>query len=295
MTSAHVIRSPTERRVRANGVELCIFEWHGEAPTVLLVHATGMHGRCWDAVVERLPGAHVLSVELRGHGRSEKRPPYVWDGMSRDIAELCARLGLERAVGVGHSMGGYCIAWTAAEDPTRFRAIVLVDPVILPPDEEAARRAEPRDDAHFTARRRDRFASPDAMYERLRPREPYVRWRDDVLRAYCTHGVVRDEATGDYVLACPPAVESAVYLSRVGADIYERAARIAAPATVLRGRREGAEPRARYDFSRSPTWPGLAAHMPHAKDVYLADCSHFIPMEAPERVAEAILAARGAP
>ena len=38
----------------------------------------------------------------------------------------------------------------------------------------------------------------------------------------------------------------------------------------------------------SPTAPDLASHFKHAEDVVLADTSHFIPMEAPERVAALI-------
>ena len=38
-------------------------------------------------------------------------------------------------------------------------------------------------------------------------------------------------------------------------------------------------------MSASPTWPGLAAALPNAEDVFLPEHSHFMPMEAPELVA----------
>jgi len=41
-----------------------------------------------------------------------------------------------------------------------------------------------------------------------------------------------------------------------------------------------------FDFSASPTAPDLAAQFPNAIDVQLAQYSHFIPMEAPELVAD---------
>ncbi|MCY4324386.1 MAG: hypothetical protein OXD00_12000, partial [Gammaproteobacteria bacterium] len=44
----------------------------------------------------------------------------------------------------------------------------------------------------------------------------------------------------------------------------------------------------RLDFSASPTWPELAARLPNGKDFYWPELSHFIPMQAPERVAALI-------
>ena len=280
------------RRVRANGVELSVFEWAGASPPVLLVHATGMHARCWDAVVARLPDVRVLAVELRGHGRSERHPPYTWPEISRDVGALCEVLGLRDVIAVGHSIGGFCIAWNAAEHPGWLRAVVLIDPVIFSPETEAARAAEPATEEHFTARRRARFASPDEMIERFAKRPPYSGWRPEVLRAYCEHGLIRGDDGEGYLLACPPQVEAAVYSSRRGGDIHARLARIAVPTTVLRA--PSGEAGARFDFSRSPTWAGLASAIPGAVDVFLPECSHFIPMEVPERVAETIAKVRAA-
>lgn len=66
---------PRLRHLNANGLNLACWEWRaelrGHGPTLLLVHATGFHGRVWDQVIARLPGRHVLAIEQRGHGRSQ--------------------------------------------------------------------------------------------------------------------------------------------------------------------------------------------------------------------------------
>ena len=62
--------------------------------------------------------------------------------------------------------------------------------------------------------------------------------------------------------------------------------RITAPVTVIRaktGERAG-----NLDFSVSPTWPGLGAALGAVRDEQWADQSHFIPMEAPQRLADLI-------
>ena len=65
--------SPIEHRYAARAGEICWFEWGaaGTKPTLLLLHATGFHARCWDATVAALPDdQHVVALDLRGHGRS---------------------------------------------------------------------------------------------------------------------------------------------------------------------------------------------------------------------------------
>ena len=53
--------------------------------------------------------------------------------MSDDLTMFVDALDLVDIVGVGHSMGGYCMTRTCAQRPERFRSLLLVDPVILSP------------------------------------------------------------------------------------------------------------------------------------------------------------------
>jgi pimeloyl-ACP methyl ester carboxylesterase len=71
-------------------------------------------------------------------------------------------------------------------------------------------------------------------------------------------------------------------------DIHAMVPAIEIPVVVLRAR--GREPGDSnvMDFSRSPTWPDLAAEFPHGRDVFLPDHTHFIPMEDPSLVARFI-------
>jgi len=284
-----MVPEPRHRRIPLGDVELAVYEWAGDAPTVLLLHATGFHARCWDGVVAELPGAHVVAVDLRGHGQSTKRPPYEWDQLGKDATSLCHALGSDGWLGVGHSMGGHVVVQVAAARPESFAELILVDPVILAPEAyEASSDLEGR--VHYTAKRRNHFASPAAMYERFRDRPPYSAWKPDVLRAYCEHGLVPGP-DGGYVLACPPEVEAAIYTTSRGHDIHASLPTIQVPVTVLRARAREGIPEA-IDFSSSPTWPQLARRFPAGRDEHHPDASHFLPMEVPERVAACVRDAR---
>lgn len=288
--------TPALRRLDLGDVELAYFEWlgSGDGPTVLMVHATGFHARCWDGVIRALGGGfpRILALDMRGHGRSQKKPPYDWRQFGIDLAAFAEALDLDGAVGVGHSMGGHCVVQAAAAHPRRFSRLVLVDPVILDPQSYGSLPTFASAQDHPVSRRRDRWPSAAAMVERFRDRHPFSLWRPEVLADYCRHGLNPAPNGDGFVLGCPPLVEAAIYLGSASRDIASLFAKVTQPTAVLRARRK-AERDGAMDFSQSPTWEGLAAALPNGRDVYLPELTHFIPMQRPDLVAAHIQAAHG--
>lgn len=284
------VTEPLASRIRGDGVDLQLYEWPGEGRPIFLAHATGFHARCWDQVVARLPGRHVYAIDMRGHGRSEKpEPPYPWGAFGRDVAAVAGEIGLRGAIGVGHSKGGFAVTMAAGLVPAAFASLLLVDPVIM---ERAAYESMGAPGEHFASRRRDRWASPEEMFERFRERPPFALWKAEVLRDYCRYGLLAADDGDGYVLACPPRIEAAVYAGSAGAvEVYDAIETIDVPVTILRAR-ERAEDGA-MDMNTSPTAPKLASHFRKATDVPLPHLSHFIPMEQPELVARYIMGMEG--
>lgn len=285
----------SENYIEVNGVRLCWFEWepeHRSDGTTLFVHATGFHARCWNQTVKRLPDRHVIAVDMRGHGRSDKSGPFSWDVFGADVTEFVEALNLEKITGVGHSMGGHSVVQAAARHPARFEKLVLVDPVILSP--EIYRQSASLHDAwlsesgeHPVARRRNHFDDARAMFDNLAGRGGYAAWQDEVLHDYCQYGLLPNPDGEGCVLACPPRVEAAIYMGSSGTDIYDQIETIDLPVTVLRARQREAD-RGEMDFSKSPTWEGLAERFQNGTDVYLPEMTHFIPMQDPQLVADYI-------
>jgi len=283
-----------ENYISLNGTKLCWFEQgkkNAGDETFLLVHATGFHARCWDAIVRRMPGKHIIALDMRGHGRSSDNEPFGWDTFGQDLTDFVEALDLARIVGVGHSMGGHCLTQAACRLGERFSRLVLVDPVIMAPEiyqGGAHVHSAWLDESgvHPVARRRNQFADADALYHNLHGRGGYAQWQDEVLMDYCRHGVL--PAEDGVVLACPPRVEAAIYMGSSQTDVHEQVAAVEVPVKVLRARqREG--DRSEMDFSVSPTWPGLAQSFSQGVDVYLPELSHFIPMQDPALMAAHIL------
>ena len=189
---------PEEIYLSINGIDICCFRWGKPAGrSVLLVHATGFHARCWDQVIAELPRDwNIVSVDMRGHGRSQKKGPYTWEQYGSDLVELTSQLAIKNAIGVGHSMGGYCVTQAAAILPDVLSDLVLVDPVIMAPEAYNNRLGANTYDSiedHPVARRRGHFESWKDMFARYEHRSPYSLWDRKVFEDYCMHGVIPAE------------------------------------------------------------------------------------------------------
>jgi lipase len=275
--------APVTRLYPVGDIDLAVHEWapvEGLAPAVPLVfaHATGFHGRVFDAIIERFPAHPAYAIDLRGHGQSGGGPISDWKVVARDVATFLDAAGLSGAVGIGHSMGAHTLVQVAADHPEAFARLVLFDPVILAPEFYAP--GEPlytADNPHPAIRRKRDFASAEEMMERFRERDPYRLFDARVFEDYCRHGLVPAPSGEGMELACAPEMEASVYASsRSNGAVLEAAQRVAVPVLVVR-----AQMTSLNDFKSSPTWPELAGRMPLASDLYRPDRTHFHPFEDP--------------
>jgi len=116
----------------ADGVTLNVHRWRGRTDLApfLLVHGLASNLRMWDGVAEALnaAGHPVSSVDLRGHGRSDKPDDgYDFATVSADVAEVLGALRYERPVVVGQSWGGNVVVDLAARGLVPLRGIACVD------------------------------------------------------------------------------------------------------------------------------------------------------------------------
>lgn len=108
------------------------YEIHGreEGKDILLYHGWGASTAFWS---EQLPllvemGYHVISLDSRGHGKSDKpRTGYTLDQLRKDFIIFQKALGLESWAVIGHSAGGGVAQVTYHDYPTNTKALVLID------------------------------------------------------------------------------------------------------------------------------------------------------------------------
>ena len=127
--------------IARNGIKLAYDDCGAGDPTIVLVHGWTCDRSFFAPQAEHFATRHrVVSVDLRGHGESDKpNEPYPIEAYADDIAYLIDQLGLGKVVAVGHSMGGLTVAKLAASHPHCVAAIAMVEPgpFALPPDVRA--------------------------------------------------------------------------------------------------------------------------------------------------------------
>lgn len=278
---------PVTRFYPTADMELAVHHWASEGGGVPLVfaHATGFHGRVWDAIIAAFPDHPAYAIDLRGHGQSRAGPISDWRVLARDVADFLEQAGVAGAVGIVHSMGAHTLLQVAADHPEAFARLVLFDPVILAPEYYTAEETQfTADNPHPAIRRKRDFPSAEAMIERFSSRDPYDLFDAKVFEDYCRHGLVPAASGEGLELACAPEVEASVYASsRSNGAILEAARAVTIPVLVVR-----AQHTTLNDFKSSPTWPELANVLPQGTDLYRPDMTHFHPFQDPEDAAKIV-------
>lgn len=100
----------------------------GHGLPVVLVHGFPFDHTIWDAQMIALGGSfRMIAPDLRGFGESAApEDGYTMEHFAADIVTLLDRLGIDRAVWVGHSMGGYITMAALRRWPQRVRAVAFV-------------------------------------------------------------------------------------------------------------------------------------------------------------------------
>ena len=101
----------------------------GRGPAVVFSHGFFMDQDMWDPQVEELrPTYRCLAVDARGFGLTEyDGEPFTYWDLADDIVAVMDHAGVDTAILVGLSQGGFTTQRAAVAHPDRVRAVVLCD------------------------------------------------------------------------------------------------------------------------------------------------------------------------
>jgi pimeloyl-ACP methyl ester carboxylesterase len=290
-----VLEDVERRRITLaeRGVEIALLDWGGAGPLALLHHANGFCAATLDLVARPLrEHFRVIGMDARGHGDSSPGAgarPYAWHEFGADLAAvarvLTARDG-RIALGLGHSFGGTSMLLAAAQEPTLFERLVLVDPVLREPRNVISYDPERLDHASSlverASRRRTVFPSREAARENWRDKELFADWDPRAFDLYLSEAMA-DRSDGQVELKCAAETESAVYAEGGNSDVWGATEKLAVP-TLMLWAKHG-------DFPRG-VFEAFAARLLNAR-IQDLDAGHLVAMERPELVVEATLAFTG--
>lgn len=137
-----------QKEIVINGQKIAYYESPGPStslrtgPTVVMIHGNSMSGLCFQKQLKSPLGERnrLIAIDLPGHGRSDKaadpQRAYTLPGYAEMLVSFINILGLQKAVFVGYSLGGYIIMEAADRLPASgivtIGATALDDPSSIP-------------------------------------------------------------------------------------------------------------------------------------------------------------------
>jgi pimeloyl-ACP methyl ester carboxylesterase len=233
----------------------------GHGPTVVLVHGLGSDYDDWLPVARDLARDHrVVFVELPGHGLAPMTTPFALEQATLALDRAIAEQSHEPVVLVGHSVGGLVATAEALRAPARVRGLVLVETALAPQVSPA--------EAETLMAQFDRD------------------WQGTLHAVYSSFG--RDSAQGERLWQRASQVERqnlrAWIPIALTTNLSSEAAGLVMPVLAALAPRS---------WEADETWEHAAealgyARIPRLRGVRIENCGHFVMLDQPQRLAEAI-------
>jgi pimeloyl-ACP methyl ester carboxylesterase len=104
---------------------------HGpdDAPVIIFIHGFPLNKSMWDRQVEALKENYrVIAYDIRGHGNSDPGiDEFFIELFVNDLLRFMEKLGIEKSILCGLSLGGYIALNAVLKYPDRFDGLILND------------------------------------------------------------------------------------------------------------------------------------------------------------------------
>ena len=261
-------------KIKVNDIEL-YYEVHGEGMPLVLISGLGYSLWQWHLMVPYLEKHfHVITLDNRGVGQTDKPAgQYTASMLAKDTIGLLDTLGIDKAVVMGHSMGGFVAQAMALEYPERVSKLILAStnfggPRHVPVTAEAMAVLSDVTSDPMTRLRNGIVVSTAPGFAERQPEliQTWLDWR--VANPLDLAGYQSQMAIGLGLMAEEAAFES-------------KLPNVTAPALILFGEHDKVVPPANADL--------LAKQLKGSQTRILPDAGHFFPLEVPEEASQVVI------
>lgn len=264
------------------------FDFGGDKTPLHFLHANGYPPECYQTLFELFQTQyHLFGMKLRPLWADAKLSDVKnWRILSDDLLRFLPTLTADPVIGVGHSVGATVTLRAALQNPQKFRALILLDPVLFVPPFILLWRiiyalglgAKFHPKVAATLRRRKTFDNLEIVFRGYRTREVFRHVSDENLKNYI-QGITQPKPEGGFELIFSPEWESHIYLTGLqDFDIWNNLHKLQIPTLIIRG-------------SESDTFTKKAQKLiekknPKIQFEVLEKATHIFPLEYPKEVFE---------
>lgn len=254
---------------------------------VVFLHANGYPPECYLPLLVALAAEHRVWAMHQRPLWAGSHPEIVdsWHLLSADLLRFLEERGQAKVVAVGHSMGAIVALRAAMRTPSRFKGLVLLDPVLVGKGTMVAWRLlrtlglghRLHGRIKSTLRRRRSFGDAEEAFRGYRQRGVFRYLADDALRDVID-GLIAPNSNGGYSLRYSPEWESRIYHTAIwnDNDLWDGISRLSVPTLIVRG--------AESDTLTKSTCQAVQRHSARIQIVTLEGTSHLVPFEQPAAV-----------
>jgi len=261
------------------------FDYGGTGKPLHFLHANGYPPDCYKPLLDLMKTEyHPFGMLLRPlWGNSKPEEIQDWKPFSDDLLQFLASYN-EPIIGVGHSIGAVVTLRAALRTPEKFKALVLIDPVMFTSPRliawHIALALGLGDRAHplilGAKKRRRNFDNLETVFRGYRNRNIFRYMSDENLRIFI-EGMTKPKADGGYELVFPADWEAQIY--RTGLrdfDIWRNVPKLEVPTLFIRG--------AETDTFLENAAQLVKQKQPKARIEVLDQSTHILPLERPNKV-----------
>ena len=264
-------------------------DFGGNGTPLHFLHANGYPSNCYQPLLEQFATQYQTFGMLLRPLWEDSKPEEIqdWKPFSEDLIQLLDERKLDSVIGVGHSIGAIVTLRAALKEPNRFRALVLLDPVLFPryymAEWNLARIFGLGDRAHplikGALKRRREFDDLDTVFNGYRKRNIFRFFSDENLRTLI-QGMTKPKASGSFELIYSPEWEARIYYTGIWHDwdLWQNIHQLEIPTLIIRG--------AETDTFWESTAQMVQKKNHKIKIVSLEKSTHLLPMEKPNEVFE---------
>ena len=260
-------------------------DFGGEGPNLHFAHSNGFPPASFRQMLLSLTeNFHVTAMFFRPLWPGSRPEAFTsWELLNEDLIQFMAQQDFEQIIGVGHSLGAVTTMKTAVKNPALFRALVLIEPVFLPPEflkilaknQELAKQNPlyPK-----TLVRRNTWPNRQDAFEHFREKPVFRRLSDDALWDYINDGF-QDTEDGQVTLTYRREWEAQIYAT-LTSSVWQEIPQLTQPTLAIRG--------SDSDTLMPQAWQFWQELQPQAQFAEIPDAGHLVPMERPAAVAAQI-------